>query len=537
MFKNPKYMYGASTRSIYITLNFGEFVLKKLVEFENEVALINGLTDEKLFYGEIAQEAMNIAVSLIRFGVKKGDVIAISSENRREFWSTLIGIICAGAIATTINLSYSKDELTHVMNIAKPKFIFASPFSYKQHSKNYKSLKFLEKIILYGDENQPNTLSYNDIAKPVSAHTGTGFENVRYDDFQCVEVAGQIDTAFILYSSGTTGLPKGVMITHLNLLAACTPPFEMPPQRSLSITPWFHSMGLISTLSGFLRGKLTIYLPKFDVDTYFKTVEKYQISQLSVVPAMLTALSKAQGKYDTSSVVEIYSGAAPLYEETAISCKKMFPNVVAILQGYGLTECTLALTFNMNFDKMGSVGNVVENVILKVVNPETREALGPNQEGEICAKGLVVMKGYLNKDRRDDFDDEGFFRTGDLGYYDDEGCFYIVDRLKELIKFKGYQVPPAEIEAVLLQHNGIREAAVVGLPDLAAGELPLAFVVLQPGAKLSEKEIQDYVAERLSNPKHLRGGVRFINEIPKNPTGKILRKELRKMVGAVKSKI
>ncbi|XP_050673643.1 uncharacterized protein LOC126971381 [Leptidea sinapis] len=537
MLKNKSYVYGRSDRYVLATLHFGEYLLKKIWQNKDVVALINGATDEKLFYGEIAQDAMNLAVSLVRLGVKKGDVIALSSENRREYWSSVIGCICAGTTVTTINLTYTKDELKHVMNIGKPKYLICSPYAYKAHEKSYRSLGYLKKIIVYGAEKHRATIPYSDLTVPNATDAKWGLtENIKYDDFLPVEVNGY-DTVFLLYSSGTTGLPKGVMLSHISILTCCSPTDEAPPLVSLVITPWYHTMGLVTCMINFCRGRTSVYLQKFEVELYMKTIEKYKIEVLGVVPPILVALCKSNLQYDTSSVMLVTCGAAPLYEETAEAVKKRFPSVMAVLQGYGMTESTLILTFNDNTEKIGSVGTVMEHVVLKVVHPETREVLGPNKEGEICAKGVPMMKGYLGKDRKEDFDDEGFFRTGDMGYYDEEGCFYIVDRLKELIKYKGYQVPPAEIEAVLLKHPGIRDAGVVGIPDTAAGELPAAFVVLQPGAALTEQDIKNYVAENLSNPKHLRGGVRFLNEIPKNPSGKILRRELRKLVKSNKSKL
>ncbi|CAK1548812.1 unnamed protein product [Leptosia nina] len=533
MFKNPKYVYGNCECRVLATLHFGEEILKRIRAHQDNVALINGATDETLTYASMAQEAINLAVSLKHLNVRKGDVIAICSENRREFWSTVIGIFCTGAVVTAINTTYSKDEMKHVLGISKPKYIFCSPSTYKQHSKSFKSI---EKIIIYGDERFSNTIAYNDLAV-ANVKNKVLRENVKYDDFMCVDVNGQTDVGVILYSSGTTGLPKGVMLTHLNVLAACTPMDGGFVTKSLAIAPWYHSMGLISTMRQYFMGSTIVYLPKFEVELYLKTIETYKILSLAVSPPVLVAISKFKSKYDLSSVATIHCGAAPLYEETANAATQIFPNLQGLFQGYGLTETTLALTFSYNSEKSGSVGGVVDNAILKIVNPETKEVLGPNQEGEIYAKGVSVMKGYIGRDRKLDFDDEGFFRTGDVGYYDEDRYFYIVDRLKELIKYKGYQVPPAEIEAVLLKHSGIRDAGVIGVRDLLAGELPLAFVALQPGVQLTEKEIQDYVAERLSNPKHLRGGVRFLPEIPKNPSGKILRKELRKLVKSPKSKI
>ncbi|CAH0716920.1 unnamed protein product, partial [Brenthis ino] len=524
MIKHPKYVYGPNDRCVSANLNFSEYLLNKLWNNKEKVALINGSTHEELKYNEIAQEALNLAISLTRLGVKKGDVIGISSENRREFWSTIIGISCTGAVVTTINIGYTNDELKHVMNIAKPKYLFCSPFAYKTHLKNYKNFGFLKKIFLFGENRPHNTILYKDLAI-----ANEKMKNVNFEDFRPVDVEGQKDLLFILYSSGTTGLPKGVMLTHHSVLTLCSSNIVLPPMIGLTITPWYHTMGLISTLASFSKGSKYVYLPKFDVELYLKTVEKYKIQQLTVVPAAIIALCKSNLQYDTSSVQVVYCGAAPLYEETAKTVKQRFPNVTAVLQGYGMTETTLAITINLNPDKIGSVGTVTSHTVVKVENPETREVLGPNQEGEICVKSIMLMKGYIGKDKKEDFDQEGFFRTGDIGYYDEDGYFYIVDRLKELIKYKGYQVPPAEIESVLLKHPGIREAGVVGVPHPSAGEVPLAFVALQPDYTLTEKEICDFVAERLSNAKHLRGGVRFIEEIPKNQTGKILRRELRKM--------
>lgn len=244
-------------------------------------------------------------------------------------------------------------------------------------------------------------------------------------------------------------------------------------------------------------------------------------------------------QYDLSSVKLIFSGAAPLSKELADAVKERTP-VMAILQGFGMSEMTLSvLQQSLEFNTPGSVGVLRPGTWGKIIDPNTGTVLGPNERGEMCFKGSAVMKGYIrdNVATRNTIDADGWLHTGDIGYYTEDHEWFIVDRIKELIKYKGFQVPPAEIEALLLTHPNINDAGVIGIADEAVGERALGFVVRKKNSKLTEQEVLDFVNEKMSHAKRLHGGVRFIDSIPKNITGKILRRELRELAKDIKSKL
>lgn len=260
-----------------------------------------------------------------------------------------------------------------------------------------------------------------------------------------------------------------------------------------------------------------------------------------MAPPVMVLLSKSPvvDHYDLSSLKVIWCGAAPLSKELEMAVQKRL-GIQAIRQGYGMTEGTLAFCLQTDHcHSFGSVGCLNAGVWGRVIDPETGSLLGVKERGEIHFKGDCVMRGYIGNQQATNatIDRDGWLHTGDVGYYDENGEWFIVDRLKELIKYKGYQVPPAELEAILLTHDGIKDAAVIGIPDAVAGEMAFAFVVKQPNVSLTEKEVYDYVADRVSRPKRLHGGVTFIAEIPKNATGKILRRDLRDFFKTQKSKL
>ncbi|GBP11766.1 4-coumarate--CoA ligase 1, partial [Eumeta japonica] len=393
MLRNPKYLYGESDIKIPVEQNYGAFVLNKLTSFGDKTAFINGETDESVTHRTLAQRAVNLAISLARMGVGKGDTVALCSENRTEFWSTVVGVVCAGAVLSTINMGYTKgaipsskmkidnfwrnvvqvfyqlsDELTHVMGIGQPKYIFCSPLAYQTHAKNFQSLRYIKKIIVFGEETLPNTTPFEDLVK----------ENVDLNEFQPVDVEGQ-DTVMMLYSSGTTGLPKGVMITHYNCLVSAAElgfDTDAPDLTQLTITPWYHTMGLMATLHSMSAGITNVYLTHFELKLYLNCIQKYKpvgkigpgtfrvegdaltltskckqyfpklTAVLILVPPVMVLLAKTEliDGYDVSSVFVIYCGAAPLDLDTINAVKKKFPNMLAVLQGYGMTETTLAVT-------------------------------------------------------------------------------------------------------------------------------------------------------------------------------------------------
>ncbi|XP_073957644.1 luciferin 4-monooxygenase-like isoform X2 [Choristoneura fumiferana] len=473
----------------------------------------------------MAHRIVNTAASLAELGVKKGDIIAIVSENRSEVVIVSLAALCSGATITFINSAYTKGEIQHVTSISKPKYVFLSPNAYKNHYESVRAQAFVSKILVFGDSPSTEVISYNELCR----------QKAVFSSYRPVDFFGRVETALILYSSGTTGLPKGAKLTHTNLIAAAQQKEPCPDISMLTVAPWCNTLGYITMMRALVNGKEVIYLQKFQEKQYLETVQKYKAQSLLVAPPLVVLLSKSSlvDKYDLSSVQVIYSGGAPLDGGVIQQVKKRLPKLHGVLQGYGMTEATGAVTEETTTDaKKDSVGKVVQGNILKIVDVETRKTLGPGQPGEVCLNGVVLFDGYIGKAKNDDFDEDGFYRSGDIAYYDEEGYFFIIDRIKELIKYKAWQVSPAEIEAVLLEHPAVRDAGVTGVPDPLAGELPTAFVVKQPSHEVTEKDLINFVASKVSPWKQLRGGVRFVNEIPKTGSGKILRRIIRDMLKA-----
>ncbi|CAH2045280.1 unnamed protein product, partial [Iphiclides podalirius] len=599
-----KVVYGGPALNIPAHLSFGQYILDKFTEHsveEKKIALVHGDTDQVTTYRQLLQEVVSVANGLKSLGVKRGDIVAICSENRLEFMFTAIGIILCGATVTTLSPQYAKGETKHVLNISKPTLLIASEAVLKQNLSVYKEVMFIKRFIQMNGQPIDNGIIS---LKSVYAETDPF-------DFEAENVKGAIDTVFLLYSSGTTGLPKGVMLTHVNALYAATESQGIAVDHShscyLTVVPWYHAYGLMTTINYLTVGKTMVYFPGFYPEKYLRAIEKYKVNVLFTVPPIIVFLTKSPlvNNYDVSSVSRVWCAAAPLSTDTIRNVMKRLPNCEGVLQGYGMTETSTAATKDVDGDtrkhKPGSGGPPLPGVKLKhththththtpcpvpksqdcellmnsksdqmtltsrrfavildviqlcevnaervdctklghppsywdrnarVVDVESRKRLGPMETGEICIKGPVVMKGYMEDEsaNRGIIDEEGFLKTGDIGYYDHDGYIFIVDRIKELIKYKGHQVAPAAVESVVLQHSGVAECGVVGAPDDYAGELPTAFVVVKPGSRVTARELIEFAASRLSPANHLHGGVIFVKEIPKNPSGKILRRVLK----------
>ncbi|RZC37046.1 luciferin 4-monooxygenase-like [Asbolus verrucosus] len=516
-------------------ISVGKLIYDKLTTVNSEnKALVDALTGHSISYTELLGKTCSLAESLRRSRYNQKTMIAVSCQNCVEFFIPIIAATYIGAAVTLINHNYAKDEMIHALKISKPNIIFCSQQVCSKYIDLKKKHNSVEKIIII-DNPKGGSDGTDSIDSFISRSLGK--RNLLYKfELDAVDVDNHI--LFVLYSSGTTGLPKGVMITNRNALTKLIhgddPRFlnQEPGRCTFGFLPFFHTYGLFVGLSSIYKEIKIIVLNKFEENLFLKTIEQYKITSLPLVPPLAVFLAKSPliNKYDLSSVVEANCGAAPLGKETEELVKRSFVLVKnydkyntllrlklkTIKQGYGLTEVTLAvMSMPAGEERYGSSGKIYPYIKGKVRDPETGKSLGPNQVGELCFKGPTIMKGYYGDEEstKNAFTSDGWLLTGDLGYYDDEEYFYIVGRLKELIKYKGFQVPPAELEKILLNNTQIKDAAVIGLPDEEAGELPLAFVVKNPNFNITEDEVKRFLAERVSPQKRLRGGVIFVDAI------------------------
>ncbi|MEA2692560.1 MAG: hypothetical protein QOJ16_1947 [Acidobacteriota bacterium] len=496
-------------------------LLERARSFAGKAALIDGPTGRAYTYGEWAALVLRAAAGLARHGFGKGDVLAIYSPNLPEYAIAFHGAALAGGVVTTINPLYTVDELTYQLRDSGARYLITvGPFLDKALAAA-RSVG-LSRIFVFDETGK--------------AEGVLPFTSLLAEDGPVPEpgIAPREDLVALPYSSGTTGLPKGVMLTHYNLVAnllqnAASPLEVGTDDTIIAVLPFFHIYGLVVVMNlGLYHGATIVTLPRFELDSFLATLAKYGVTFANVVPPIVLALAKhpAVGQHDLSKLRMIFSGAAPLGGEIAQACARRLGCLV--FQGYGLTE-TSPVTHVSPSDpalaKPGSVGFPLPNTECQIADLDSGAPLGPGERGEICIRGPQNMLGYLNRPEATAamIDASGWLHTGDVGYVGEDGHLYVVDRVKELIKYKGLQVAPAELEAVLLTHPAVADAAVIPSPDEEAGEVPKAFVVLR-GEAIPD-EILAFVAARVAPYKRIRR-LEIVDQIPKSAAGKILRRVL-----------
>jgi acyl-CoA synthetase (AMP-forming)/AMP-acid ligase II len=515
---------------------------------DSKPALIDGHTGFTLTYGQLRTLVFTIGKNLsTKFDFKKGDVFGIMLPNMPMFAALLHGVVSIGGICTTINPTYTDMELKHQLHDSNARFVVTVemflPLLDHVVSSNKTNVEGIFLLTPPGMTKLPNIKAH---VKLMSVHSELLSPPSDKTPVQ-VSIDPKRDIAFLPYSSGTTGLSKGVMLTHYNIMiniaqvSATSILYE--DDVVLGLLPFFHIYGLTNIMNMALwAGSTVVTLMKFDLITMLELVQKYKISILILVPPVILALAKSPlvDNYDLSSCRDITSGAAPLPVAVAEEITKRLKGKVNLRIGYGMTESAPTLTVSLFGSKnYKSAGVLLSNTELKVVDVDTGRELGEGEEGELCFRGPQVMLGYLkNPEATKCTIKDGWLHTGDIGYYKD-GEVYITDRLKELIKVKGFQVPPAELEAILHSYPAVADVAVIGIPNEQSGEVPKAFVVLKPYAKVTEKELIEYASRNVSHYKRIHK-VEFVSEIPKSAAGKILRrvlKEKENVARTLKSKL
>jgi 4-coumarate--CoA ligase len=494
-----------------------EYVLQCADRVPDRPALVDAPSGRTYTYGQLSAMIHAFAGGLAARGLGRGDTIALMSPNIPEFAIVFHGAAVAGVAVTTVNPTYTAEEVRFQLNDSGAVLLVTIGMFADTAREAIEGTPTTE-IVVIGDAPEGTT--------PVTALFGAPISQVP------VDVAD--DVVVLPYSSGTTGFPKGVMLTHRNLVAnlvQCEGALAVEDgEVVLAVLPFFHIYGMQVLMNEFLSRGATIYtLPRFDLEQALSTIQEKRIERFFVVPPIVLAFAKHPmiDQFDLSSLKQLFSGAAPLSAELANEAAARLG--CEVVQGYGMTEMSpVSHAVVAGRDKPGTVGVTIASTEARIVDPATGEDLGTGREGELWVRGPQVMKGYLNNPDATaaTIDSDGWLHTGDIATIDEEGFVAIVDRLKELIKVKGFQVAPAELEALLLTHPAVADAAVVGVPDDEAGEVPRAFVALKPGQELAPEEITAFMAGHVATYKVIHDVV-LIDAIPKSASGKILRRMLR----------
>ena len=497
-------------------MSYPTFALERAAEFGDRPAFIDASTDRALSYSELLRQVAQVAAAFSARGMHKGDVLAICLPNLPEFAVAVYAVTSLGGVVTTVNPLYTPGELVRQLDDAGASYLLTLPPLLDSCRAAVTGID-LREIFVIGEA---------DGATPwatLATDAGTAPE---------VTIDTARDLALLPYSSGTTGMPKGVMLSHRNLIANVQMLKGGPTQIDdgevfACVPPMFHIYGIAMYLGAAMAlGGTVVCIPRFEFESYVRIIERYRATYAVVVPPVALGLAQHPivSQHDLSSLRTVVCAAAPLPTPIANAMKERLN--VGVRQGFGMTELAGASHTQRDGDPPASVGTALPNVTWKVIDLDSGKALPVGEQGEVCIQAPSVMLGYLNRPdaTAETIDADGWLHTGDIGYADDAGRCFLVDRLKELIKYKGYQVAPAELEEILLSHPNVADAGVIPIPDSEAGEVPKAYIVVH--GETDAETLMAFVAERVAPYKKLRA-VEFVESLPKSPAGKLLRRVLK----------
>ncbi|KAL4927632.1 acyl--CoA ligase [Aspergillus undulatus] len=513
---------------------------------DDKVIYTDADTRRSYTYKDLKQAAITFGQGLKAiYDWRKGDVLALYTPNSIDTPVVMYGALWAGGVVSPSNPAYTVEELAFQLKDSGAKAVVTQLPVLPIARAAAKQVGISDdRIILIGDQRDPEAkVKHFTSIRNISGATR----------FRRSKINPEKDLSFLVYSSGTTGIPKGVMLSHRNIVANSLQlaageagNLKWNNDRILAFLPFFHIYGLTCLVHQTLyQGYELVVMAKFDLEKWCQHVQNYKITFSYVVPPVVLLLSKHPivEKYDLSSIRMMNSGAAPLTQELVEAVYKRLK--VGIKQGYGLSE-TSPTTHTQPWgewrESVGSVGKLLPNMEARYMTmPEDGSdptEVSTGEVGELYLRGPNIFQGYHNNPSAtaDSISSDGWFRTGDVGYQDPKGNFYITDRVKELIKYKGFQVAPAELEGILVDNASIDDVAVIGLESKEHGtEVPVAFVVRSAKSKSSgvsaadeASNIATWLEAKVAHHKRLRGGVRFVDEIPKSASGKILRRLLKK---------
>ncbi|KAL1193189.1 OPC-6:CoA ligase [Cardamine amara subsp. amara] len=490
-------------------------------------AFIDAATGHRLSFSDLWIAVDRVADCLHHeIGLRRGDVVLVLSSNSIYIPVVCHSVLSLGAVLTTANTLNTAGEISKQIADSNPTLAFTT---------RQLATKLPARIsVVLTDEDEERvdpTLGVRVVGslKEMMKKEPSG-QRVR-------ERVNKEDTAMMLYSSGTTGPSKGVISSHGNLTAYVARFISVNLNRDeiyLCTVPMFHTYGLLAfAMATVALGSTVVILRRFDLHEMMASVEKYKATILALAPPVLVAMVNdadlIKAKYDLSSLRTVRCGGAPLSKEATVMFLEKYPTV-NIFQGYALTESNgggASIDSVEESRRYGTAGLLSSGLEARIVDPDTGRIMGVKQTGELWLRGPSLTKGYFKNEKatKETINSEGWLKTGDVCYIDDDGFLFIVDRLKELIKYKGYQVPPAELEILLLNHPEILDAAVIPFPDKEAGQYPMAYVVRKPKSNVSEKQLIDFISKQVAPYKKIRK-VAFIDSIPKTSSGKTLRKDL-----------